>query len=830
MSRIFPTQFGPPLTSPTDLDNDDPFLVSRDGFVKPAAQSAVRPLMHPEGYVDANDYTAASGSLINSADALTNWVGTALFSAATIGTVNKTEGTGSVRAILRMQAGITSKIVYTPPTPIAIGAHTLAALDVIIFPDGPVQSNQSHQFEVRVADGAGITAGNISAVSLAGTPYGDPAVANVGWVTIIVPLAGLANITSMGLIRPGTILTGTSSDRVDFRIDNLRFLNETKLDAALSAASSSVAVVPPSYPPDPNQLAPFLPAGKGIIDAAKGVFSKQNNVVWLHDFLAHVVGAETGAINVGPAISRVINQAPPGSTIRATPGAVYRFDNDISLRSLHDLTIDFTGATCVLTYQSNSPFWSFVLCRNIVMMGGTWLGYYRFGMNGSALVNVAGTPTVVSTTKILDAQLEEVKLPDHTNWLRPSHFTRHLPQQLGLPADGGGPRCYWEFLLSDSANVPNDCVISVFDGSTDGTWAGSGALLTSQTLTLTSTPTIYRIEYEPTNLRQRHLVTVKKATATANNITVSSAFPYGENEYNATYDVASCFVLTSSTYITLRDMWIEGFGGDAIQVSDLNVSNLLVQRVVSRGCRRQGMSFNQGSDMIIEDVVCSEVGRSGIDFEPFATNWYTKRVICRNVTFYNIVNYGFAMGNWARNFDYVIDGVDITETRLGMIFGGFTRGVMKNMRNWSALNYGQTNDYDFTGAAMDISHIRTKLGVVLHTSTNAFDDGTGSVTFTPNENIVRSNTFGIVAGTGIAWVAGWRPDTLTDITVAASATSHAVVFNGYTIRNGTYGVRVETNWNSGHPWITAKSNLGFTINFPTAAPADGTGRLSWSWQ
>ncbi len=163
-----------------------------------------------------------------------------------------------------------------------------------------------------------------------------------------------------------------------------------------------------------------------------------------------------------------------------------------------------------------------------------------------------------------------------------------------------------------------------------------------------------------------------------------------------------------------------------------------------------------------------------------------------------------------------------------MIFGGFTGGVMKNMRNWSALNYGASTDYDPFGISMEISDIRSRVAIQLHTTTNTYDDGGGVVTFTPANNIVHNRSINPVVGTGVAWVSGYRPDSLSDITVAAGATSHAVVFAGYTVPT-VYMVQVETNWNSGAPYVTAKTSAGFTINFPNAAPGDGSGRISWSW-
>ncbi len=809
------THFPAGFATITALDADDIFLL--DGKRK-ATGAVVKRLALPTGFADAADHVATSGALIASADSTTNWTAVNANTAISTATSSKTEGTGALRAILKLTAGLTSKVYYTPPGTQSIAGRSLVAFDLTVFAEGPTHY-ATPEFEARVADGAALTAGNVNSVNLAGVPYGDTGTPNGAWVTVVLPLSGLSNITSIGLYR-ATTTTGGATDRIDFRIDNVRFIDETKLDVALASSTAVAAWVPPNYTPSASQVPLYIPTGKGLVDPAKGVYSKANNVVWLHDYLAHVVGAETGEADVSFAVGRIISQATAGQTIRATPGATYRFDHDIRI-SNDDTIIDFTGATIILTYKSNSAFFTLAGCTNVTIKGGTWLGYYGLSQTGSTLTNVAGTPTTVSTTKQLSTLDDEVKLPTHLNWSLGSHFARHLPQQLGLAADGLPPRCYWEFVLSDSAQVANDCVISVYDDTTS-------TLLTSSTLTLTSTPTTYRISYAPSDLRQRHKVTVRKATTTTNTITVTSANPYGENEYSATYDIASCILIAGSSYIKILDMWIEGFGGDAIQISDANVNHLEVSRCVSRACRRQGMSFNQGTDITIEDCVIGEPGRSGIDFEPFANTWFTRRVKCLNTTFYNTGNYGFAMGNWARNFDYVIDGVDMYATRLGVMFGGFTNGVLTNIRNWSDLNYGAAQDYDITGSAMQISNIRSKVKVTLHTTTNTFDDGGGVVTFTPTNNIVHSRTVIAVAGTGVAWVAGWRPDGLSDIAVTASATSHAVVFAGYTIPT-TYNVNVETNWNSGHPYVTAKTSAGFTINFPTAAPGDGSGRISWGW-
>jgi hypothetical protein len=48
---------------------------------------------------------------------------------------------------------------------------------------------------------------------------------------------------------------------------------------------------------------------------------------------------------------------------------------------------------------------------------------------------------------------------------------------------------------------------------------------------------------------------------------------------------------------------------------------------------------------------------------------------------------------------------------------------------------------------------------------------------------------------------------------------------GYELDNN-YMLHCETNWAT-HVWITNKARTGFTINFGTAAPGDGSGRIAW---
>lgn len=720
--------------TPADLPaaaaiTDDDIIVGNDGAVtKKFTASAFRGYVLPNGVVSADSFSALTGAQIDSCDATTGWT---LVQPSTGGTVTsdavtKTEGTASVSGLMGFKQTQSSKFLRTFTTPVDITSHTLVAFDVMQTLDGP--GVDISELDIKVADGTDLVNGNVNTI-----PF--PNVASGAWTTVVLPLSGLTAIKSIGLHRTRNIdgRDTITNWRRRIHIDNVRFLNESALDQAIGSADDVCVFVGASYTPPADQTPRYLPEGKAIVAPHAGVFTGLNKVVHLHDFLWDVDGAETGETDVSTQVNTIINSALPGQIIRATAGATYRFDQDLRIVA-NDVTVDFTGATCFLTYKSNTPFVTVVLSRNMRFVGGSWFGYYPTGpYNGSGLTTVAGTPTTSGTTKLLDALDESVKLPVHTNWNAGSYFARHVPRQLGLADDGEGARCYWQFTMHDSAQVAGDCQVIVSNELT-------GVVYKTETLTLTGTPTLYTV---PLNidaiLHERLRVTVKKATATTNTITIATYVPYGDCTYNATYDIASAFLVASSYGITIEDMLIEGFGGDAVQVSDANVRFLTVRNVVSRGMRRQGMSFNQGEDMLIEGCTLSECGRSALDFEPFAATWFTRNVVVRNVVMYNVVNYGFAMANWSRNINYTIDGADLYGCRLGMIFGGFRNGRLANLRSYSASTQGST-DFHLIGQNMVVENLLVQRQLIGAMTTNTFNDGSGGVVYTPSSNVIRGLT------------------------------------------------------------------------------------------
>jgi hypothetical protein len=709
---IFPAGF----TTTAAVDADDIFLL--DGKRK-ATGAVVKTHAMPVGVVDAADYTAASVSQLVSADATTGFTGSGGHGGATV-TLNasiQNEGTGCVGFLMDMDTATPPKFYYTFSSPQAIGTRTLVAFDFRYSKVGPAGFEETQCLEAVVGDSTAL-GGNTQVLALPSFPQDT-------WVRLVLPLTGLSAIKSIGIRR--SVNTGITNSRSDLFIDNIGFIAETKIDQALGSASSVGVIVGPTYTPDANQLALYLPSGKGLIDPAKGVYSKANNVVQLHDYLAHTTGGETGATDVAATFSRVINAAQPGQTVVGAPGAYYRFDHDVILDGLVGVTIDLTGTTCFLTYQSNTPFMTLDNCQDVTILKPTLLGYKTTTHTGSNMDNVAGTPTISGTTKLLDAQNEEVQLLDDSNWNLPYHWGRVLPHQVGVADDGLGPRNYFVLNMSDSAQVANDWLFTLYDGDTS-------TVLASSTFTATGSTAAYPLSYFPTDLGKRLRATVKKLTATANTGTVTSITSFGRINYDATYDVASAIILTNSERIKIIEPWSEGFGGDAIQVSDGAVRDVLIVDPTSRACRRQGYSFNRGQDITIVRPIARECGRSGIDIEPFASTWASKRIKIYDAQFYNITNYAYAMSNFARNIDCVLDGADVYEARLGVISGGTRGGVIRNLRNWTVITNPGSADFELKCTNVAISGLVSQDRISCSTNTNTYNDGSGDVTYTPEGN------------------------------------------------------------------------------------------------
>lgn len=345
---------------------------------------------------------------------------------------------------------------------------------------------------------------------------------------------------------------------------------------------------------------------------------------------------------------------------------------------------------------------------------------YHYFDSFSLKLTTATTKVTVSTTATLSAQHAELRIPLGNGDSDQQYFGR---DKDGYVKAG--------FTLSDSAQVANDCQLMVFDNDT-------GEIMATSTLTLTGTPTLYTLSFllREHQLRMKLRWVVRKMLPTTNTITVTSCTEYNRNTYSGEIEEQHGVRADHRCRnLNVIDCEIEGVGGDAVSGSALTVSGVLVRGGYSRCAQRQGYSFNGGANIRIEDVNIWQPGRSGLDFEPFASDGSTSNVHIRNVKIWDAYNYDIAAGNWARNYEWHFDNIVGYESRLGFLFGGCRYGIIQNCQrvvaeaNWHTSSLDA--DWTVRGYHMTLMNCVSVSGFNLSgTDTNTFDPGPTSDTYT----------------------------------------------------------------------------------------------------
>jgi hypothetical protein len=203
-----------------------------------------------------------------------------------------------------------------------------------------------------------------------------------------------------------------------------------------------------------------------------------------------------------------------------------------------------------------------------------------------------------------------------------------------------------------------------------------------ETLSLTGTPTTYSLSWVPGDGLDRMLApVVYKATATANTITLTSASSYGRVTYVSNVESSHGFnIRAANTNIVIEDCQVEGVGGDFFSSGEQDTKGVTVRRSLSRGCRRQGMSFTAGQDYLIEGCVIREPGRSNIDIEPQLIET-VRRATIRDCEIWAGSNWGIAADNW-----HAIEELTIRDVQFlgsgpqtnGFLVGGSDHLVVKD--------------------------------------------------------------------------------------------------------------------------------------------------------
>lgn len=230
--------------------------------------------------------------------------------------------------------------------------------------------------------------------------------------------------------------------------------------------------------------------------------------------------------------------------------------------------------------------------------------------------------------------------------------------------------------LSYTDNIA-DASLGVVQPTQDGPTRGTQNTIIRR-VTATATPTAYPLVFPlDDDLMAKPLqVRVRKATATANTITVHSATTYSRAAYSGTNENGHGIDIGSQaggcSNVEIKNAHVEGISGDGIHFNSPNTHGVKIHGFMSFGCRRQGMAPCQGTDFEIYDGEIWNPGRSGIDFEPFGAGLYLYRASVHDVEFHGMNNFAISMGNWSNLFDLSIYDCKARDTAeaLGFLTGG----------------------------------------------------------------------------------------------------------------------------------------------------------------
>lgn len=248
-SRIFPTEFGSQVTTPSSLDVDDAFMVSIDGSVKNVAPAAAR------GFIDANHYADLNETVINTCESITGFTTTLGVQDGGIIQLDPaifTTGSNSVKAKIYVNRSPTAQSFYwNTPSDITIGNYVEAAFN--LRSDGLDASAFTRAF---VASGVDRTGTVVYADDFT-RQFPNDADHRLIFYTIRIPLQGLTAIRSIGITQHEIPALQTSG-RCFFWFDNMVLREATGLDRAVyGAAANSHVVIPATYTSAKTQLPIF---------------------------------------------------------------------------------------------------------------------------------------------------------------------------------------------------------------------------------------------------------------------------------------------------------------------------------------------------------------------------------------------------------------------------------------------------------------------------------------------------------------------------------------------------------------------------------------------
>lgn len=510
----------------------------------------------------------------------------------------------------------------------------------------------------------------------------------------------------------------------------------------------------------------------------------------------------TGATDVTAALATAINAQPAGTLFQLHANGRYKSDSVKVWNNANGITVDGQNATIfestrrvgVVLGPAGTVKTLQITGANMVVRNLNMYGFRKDVYTGQYLVAVNGAPTVAGTTMVLDAQNEEVRLPQivyDTIAGQKNYETAYYSRD----PDGF---IRFEFSASDTAQVTSDAVFSIINDA-------NGAVLFSQAFTLTSSPATYAISWNLplANLGTQLRITVKKATATPNTITLASITPYGEGNYrssswagdakNPPYSGGDEFThhfYPIGTGVLIENCWSEGTDGDGFNLTQAGADTTILN-CTSRCSNRQGLTLENSVRSIVDGYTGREARRSGIDIEPNDVTMHVVDATIRNCTLINCRNYAIGCGHPPQVTNLNISDIVSFNIGMGPMAGGATGGTISNWVHTGTyrldadrvLNGGLTNaDCPLYWQGLECDNFTTDIGFALQNKGSAFYRDMhvrGAVVTNPRPPSYR--TFLDTMGTALTGQA-WRDE------VGAWNIDNGKAYNAFQIANGVSSI------------------------------------------
>lgn len=158
--------------------------------------------------------------------------------------------------------------------------------------------------------------------------------------------------------------------------------------------------------------------------------------------------------------------------------------------------------------------------------------------------------------------------------------------------------------------------------------------------------------------------------------------------YVASLEAQHGFEIAATTNALLDSCTVSNTFGDLISITRRS-RNVTVQNCRVERCGRQGMTVDNGQDVLLRKNSVAEIGRSAFDLEPAVSNWQVLRVTIQS----NLVGrangvFVAALGAGRDVSDIVVEGNHLTNFNMQISVAASDNA---RRRNWKILNNTTTN-------------------------------------------------------------------------------------------------------------------------------------------